>query len=301
MERNTFAYKARRKMQALAFHIVPHDKLACFYAKILTKKKVNLDHPTTFNEKIMWCKLYYYPRCRTIVDCTDKYKVREYVKKKGLEEILTPFIGKWENARDICWDNMPEQFMLKCNHGCAYNIAVQSKKTADRESIIHQLNKWLKDDFSVYNVELHYAKIKPRLVIAEQYLGENLIDYKFFCFEGVPKFMYVSSDLIHDRQAKMGFFYIDGKKMELRRDEYEEIDSIELPPYYDKMIEAAKKLAKDFHFVRVDFFVTKDKFYFAELTFTPGAGVMYIEPEHFDKDWGAMFDISDLIKKHKQK
>ncbi len=140
---------------------------------------------------------------------------------------MTPLIGSWNNANEIEWDKLPDQFVLKCNHGCAYNIVVSDKSKADRKAITKQLNEWLKEDFGAFNIELHYSKIKPRKIICEEFLGENITDYKFFCFNGVPKCIYVSNDLIHDRQAQIGFFNLDGSKMPLTRDDYTDI-----PEYY---------------------------------------------------------------------
>ena len=125
--------------------------------------------------------------------------------------------------------------------------------------------------------------------------GENLVDYKFFCFNGEPKFIYVSSDLIHDRQAKIGFFNLDGSKIKLKRDDYENIDNIELPIFYNEMLKMASNLCEDFPFVRVDFFVTKDRYYFAELTFTPSACMMPFNPKKVDLEWGKLLNINGLI------
>ena len=120
------------------------------------------------------------------------------------------------------------------------------------------------------------------------------MDYKYFCFNGEPKYIYVSNDLVHDRQAQIGFFYLDGKKMPMTRDDYTDIAEIELPEFYDEMTEAARMLCKDFPFVRVDFFIANNRYYFAELTFTPGAGMMPFNPEKFDLEWGSILNIKGL-------
>ena len=172
------------------------------------------------------------------------------------------------------------------------------KNAADKKKISKQLERWLGEDFGAFNVELHYSKIMDRRIFCEEYLGDCIEDYKFFCFNGKPQFVYVSSDLIHDRQAKMGFFRLNGEKMQMRRDDYEDIGSIELPPFYDAMLADAAKLCKDFPFVRVDFFIANGKYYFAELTFTPGAGMMPFDPESIDAEWGELLDISELIEKY---
>lgn len=296
MERDSFLYHVRRKGQILAYNFLPAERLAKFYSRIVLGKSVNLLKPETFNEKIQWLKLYAYPKDPLVIQGSDKFAVRDYVQKKGLEKLLVPMIGVWQSVDEIEWDSLPEQFVLKCNHGCAYNILCEDKSKFDRDIAERKLRTWMKEDFGAFNIELHYSNISPHRVICEDFLGCSITDYKFFCFNGEPKFLYVSNDLIHDRQAQIGFFYLDGKKMPMRRDDYIDITSITLPDFYDDMKESAEILCRDFTFVRVDFFLTNDKYYFAELTFTPSAGMMPFNPDEYDLEWGKMLDISNVMK-----
>lgn len=286
MERSSFLYKARRKAQVLAHRFISNEALSKFYFRIVLHKRLNLENPQTFNEKIQWMKLYYYPNNPLSVRAADKFAVREYIRNKGYGDKLVTLFGVWDRAEDIEWDMLPNRFVLKCNHGCAYNIVVLDKDKLDVKAVTKQLNVWLKEDFGAFNIELHYSAIKHHRIICEEFLGENLTDYKFFCFHGVPDCIYVSKDLIHDRRAQIGFFQLDGKKMRLHRNDYRDIHQITLPPFYYDMKKAAEVLCKDFPFVRVDFFVTNDTWYFSELTFTPGAGMMPFNPECFDAEWG---------------
>jgi len=294
MDRNSLRYKFRRKLQKIAYLILPNKFLSKIYYKIVLNEKLNIDKPQTFNEKIQWLKLNYYPKKQLVIDCTDKIKVRNYVKEKGFEKYLTNMKGYWSNAEDIDWEKLPQQFVLKCNHGCAYNILCSDKDTFDKRKSSKKLNEWLKEDFGAYNIEVHYSKIKPKAILCEEFLGEKITDYKFYCFNGVPQFFYVSYDLIHDRDAKIGFFDLNGEKLPLIREDYEDIDKIDLPIFLSEMIKVSRVLSADFPFVRVDFFVTKDRFYFAELTFTPGAGMMPIKPKIYDYEWGKLLNI-DLL------
>lgn len=291
MERDSFIYKARRKIQVVAHKLFSNEFMSKLYFKIVLKEKLDLKNPRTFNEKLQWLKLYYYPQNDLAVKCADKYRVREYIKDKGYENTLVPLLGAWDNVEDIDWDSLPNKFVLKCNHGCAYNIVCNDKTEFDRIKAKKQLNTWLKEDFGAFNIEPHYSNIKKHKITCEEFLGDNLVDYKFFCFNGIPKFIYVSSDLIHDRQARIGFFNIDGSKINLKRDDYASIEKIELPSFYNEMLEIASKLCKDFPFVRVDFFVTDNKYYFAELTFTPSACMMPFNPKEIDLEWGNMLNI----------
>lgn len=297
MERDSILYKLRRGCQVLAQKVFSDEAMSKFYFKIVLGKKLNLNDPQTFNEKIQWMKLYYYPKTPLVVNGADKYAVREYIAKKGYRDKLVKLLGVWERAEDIDWNALPKSFVLKCNHGCAYNIVVPDKDRLDREKAVKTLKGWLKEDFGDFNIERHYSKIKKRVIICEQFLGESITDYKFFCFGGKPHCIYVSTDLAHDRQAQIGFFYLDGSKMPMYRDDYADIPSVTLPPFYEEMKKAAEVLCGDFPFVRVDFFITENTWYFAELTFTPGAGMMPFNPESFDAEWGKRLDISGLSDK----
>lgn len=128
MERDSILYKARRKCQILAHKVIPDEALSKLYYRIVLHKKLNLENPRTFNEKIQWMKLYYFPKNPLVVNCSDKYAVREYVRQKGYGDKLVPLLGVWDRARDIEWDALPNRFVLKCNHGCAYNILVPDKR-----------------------------------------------------------------------------------------------------------------------------------------------------------------------------
>lgn len=292
MDRDSMVYKVRRKLQVVAYKFFSDETMSKFYYRIVLHKNLNLENPRTFNEKLQWYKLFYFPNNPLVIQCADKYLVRNYVESKGLGRYLTNLLGSWGDAREIQWDKLPNKFVLKCNHGCAYNILCSNKKEFDIRRATKQLNKWMKEDFGAFNIEIHYSKIKPRRIICEEYLGDVITDYKFYCFNGTPQFFYVSNDLIHDRQAQIGFFNIDGSKMPLGRDDYKNIEEVKLPEYYDEMFSVAKILSKDFPFVRVDFFLANDRFYFAELTFTPGAAMMPINPEKYDYEWGKLLDLN---------
>ena len=294
MERDTLLYKARRKAQIIAHKLFSDEAMSRFYYRVVLKKKLDLSDPKSFNEKLQWCKLYYFPKDPLGVQCADKYAVRAYIEQKGYGETLVPLLGTWEKAEEIDWDQLPQKFVLKCNHGCAYNILCADKSHFDTKAAEKQLNKWLKEDFGAFNIELHYSKIEPRRITCEAYLGDNITDYKFFCFHGDPKYIYVSRDLVHDRQAQIGFFYPDGSKMPLTREDYTDIEKVELPPFFEQMQNMAKDLSQDFPFVRVDFFLANDTYYFAELTFTPSACMMPFNPEKYDLEWGNMIDLKTV-------
>ena len=131
MERDTFLYKVRRKGQIIAYHLLPNEAMAKLYSRIILKKRIDLRNPQTFNEKIQWLKIHDYPNNPLVIQGADKYVVRKYIESKGLGNILVPLIGAWKRADAIDWDMLPEKFVLKCNHGCAYNILCADKSRFD--------------------------------------------------------------------------------------------------------------------------------------------------------------------------
>ena len=280
MERSNPIYKIRRTFQALATKIFGYKTMAKIYYWILLKKKCNLDDPQDFNEKLCWLKVYDYPKNPLVIQGADKYLVREYIKNKlnqcGGDLILVPLLGVYDSADEIDFDALPDSFILKCNHGCAYNILVNDKNKLDISVTRKQLKKWLKEDFSLFNAEPQYHYI-PRKIVCEKHLGEKLIDYKFFCFNGKVDFYYVSEGLLDDRTARMKHYLRDGAVAPFQRQGYADAHFT-----YDdavkKMIEYAEILAAEFVFVRVDFFLVGESIYFAELTFTPGGGYNELTP-----------------------
>ena len=293
MQRDCLLYKVRRELQVIASYVLPNKFLAMLYSRIQLGTWPDLSNPQTFNEKIQWLKINRFPIDANVIQCADKFRVKEYLEKKSLRNREVPLIGVWEKAEDIKWEKLPDAFVLKCNHGCAYNIVVKDKKKIDKTKISKQLNSWLKEDFGRFNVEPHYSRIQKHLILCEEFLGDKITDYKFFCFNGEPKFMYVSTDLIHDREAEIGFFNLDGSKMPIKRDDYRDIESIKLPPLYTRMLSDAKRLCEGFDFVRVDFFVLPNDYYFAEMTFTPGGGMIPFNPSEYDLKIGSLLTIKN--------
>ncbi len=163
----------------------------------------------------------------------------------------------------------------------------------DKVKTVKQLNNWLKEDFGRFNLELHYSNIKEHKIICEEFLGDVITDYKFFCFHGKPIFLYVSSDWINYRNAKVSFFYLDGSKMPFDREDQATLGEVDFPSFFKDMVKDAETLSKDFPFVRVDFFFANNKYYFAELTFTPAGGFNCI-PLYYDFLWGNYLNLQKL-------
>lgn len=289
-----FKYETRRKIQVIAAKMFPYSFIDKIYTKIICGYFPNLKNPKTFNEKVQWLKLYYYTRDNRASDMADKVKVRDILKKKGLSNILPKLLFVCDKIEEIPWDSLPDKFVIKCNHGCAYNIICEDKSKFDRKSAEKKLKRWMNEDFGLFNIEPHYSLIE-RKIFCEEYLGEKLLDYKFFCFNGEPQFLYVSRDLTHDSIAEMSYYDMKWKKISLVRDDYKDLSDIEKPQCFDELVQLSRMLSSEFPFVRVDFYVINNKPIFSEMTFTPSAGMMPITPRHFDADWGELLDIKKLL------
>lgn len=260
-------------------------KLRYFYA---TKKILDLKSPKDFNEKIVYLMLNEFGDKEK--NCADKYLVRNYVKSKKLENILTKLYGKYEDANDIEFNSLPSEYVLKTNHGCGCTIIKRKNSNLDIKNTINMLNKSLKKNYAKETLEYQYEKIKP-CILCEEYLKENgmvsPIDYKIFCFNGKAKFILVCGD----RDTKVKKIYYDLQWNKLNCTKEKQIGDFEKPMNFEKMIEYAEKLSEDFKFVRVDLYNINGNIYFGELTFTPRGGInTTIKQEYLDK-WGSYIKI----------
>ncbi|SEP83396.1 ATP-grasp fold amidoligase family protein [Butyrivibrio sp. TB] len=243
---------------------------------------LDLRKPQGLNAKITWLKLNTYRDNPLVTRCSDKYAVRNYVSECGFTEILNELYGVWEDVENICWDALPQSFVLKCNHGCGYNILCPEKELADREKIIAKLKKWMEDDYWAVFAELQYRTI-PKRIICEKYLGDSLIDYKFYCFNGKPLYVLTCIGRIDGKHSHESgyddpkFYFLDKewRICPLTRDSINCSSdfSIPRPDNLDRMWEISEKLCMPFPFVRVDLYDVNGRVIFGELTFTPSAGL----------------------------
>ena len=288
-----FFYKLGKKILILLFNVFRKKKMTKFYFRFFLKYKPNLKNPKTFNEKLCWLKLYYFPYQDDVVRCADKYLVREYIEKAGFGEYLNELYGVWDDARQIDFDKLPERFVLKCTHGSTYNIICADKKSLDIKKTVRQLNKWLKEDYGKFFAETHYRKTKRR-IICEKYLGGAMSNYKFFCFNGEPEFMYLSRGILAEGGIKTAHFDKNKQPAPFWRHEFPKLENAELPASFDDMQSMSAALSKAFPFVRMDWFDVDGKIYFSEMTFTPTAAYCRFVPREYDKTFGELLDIKGL-------
>lgn len=240
------------------------------------RKRLDLRHPVTLNEKITWLKLKCYAQSPLVRLCTDKLEVRRYVTAMGYPEILNRLLGVWERPEDIPFDDLPEAFVLKCNHGCGFNCLCPDKTRLDKNEARAQLARWLRTDHWRVFAELQYRDI-PRRIICENYLGEGEhvpLDYKVYCFNGQALYI-LACDERDSGTARFYFFDRQWNFCPITRDGQKAPPgfSLKKPDTLASMLACAETLSAPFPFVRADFYEYKGNLIFGELTFTPAAGL----------------------------
>ena len=236
---------------------------------------LNLENPAKLTEKIQYRKLYEHNPLYSRL--TDKYAVREWIKEQIGEEYLIPILGVWDRAEDINFDTLPNRFVLKTNNASGTNIIIKDKSKIDRKQVIEQLNYWLEYPFWALYGEFHYKDIKPK-IIAEEYISQmdgNLLDYKIYCFNGIPDFVLVIGD--RDAVRHTGREAIYDFKWERLPWFFEDYPAytyeLAKPILLEELYWVSKRLCRAFGFVRVDLYIINDQIKFGEMTFTPGSGI----------------------------
>lgn len=261
--------------------------------------ELNLESPQTFNEKLQWLKINNHKAEYTTM--VDKYAAKKYVADKIGEEYIISTLGVWNKFDEIDFDSLPEQFVLKCTHDSGAIVICRDKKKFNKKEAQKKLIKYLKRKYYYCHREWPYKNVPPR-IIAEKYMQDGtraaLTDYKFYCFNGTPRYLYVSTGMENHETARVSFVDMNWEFANFGRTDYKPLE--ELPPKPDKFEEMtgiARTLSKDIPFLRVDLYEINGKVYFGELTFTPCAGMMPFDPPSADLEIGKMLDISYLIKK----
>lgn len=274
------------------FNMTDDEKYLSRKYQLIMHKSLCLHPPVTFNEKIQWIKLY--DRRPEYTMFVDKYRVREYIKKKLGEEYLIPLLAVYNTPDEIDFDVLPNQFVLKCNHNSGLGMCIcRDKSQLDKEKVIKELRKGIKENFYLKNREWPYKDV-PRKIICEQYMtnkGDSdntsisigLTDYKFYCFNGEPQYLYVSQGLENHSTARLSFLTLDWQFANFGRTDYMPFSHLPPRPFcLDKMIQIARELSAGIPFLRVDLYVIDGKIYFGELTFSPCAGFMPFDPPEAD-------------------
>ena len=269
---------------------VPYLKMVY---RIKTGKKLNLDNPKTFNEKLNWLKLHdIHPE---YTDLVDKVKVREVIKEKLGEEYLIPLLGVWDSFDEIDFDALPDKFVLKCNHDSGSVKVITDKSQIDKS----ELKKFFDGRLSInpwcLAREYPYKNVKPK-ILAEKYMeardGKGINDYKFYCFNGRPVFFLVATGRFVDK--RFDFFDMDYNHLDFY-ETYKNADTVpEKPACLDEMKRIAEELCNGMTQVRVDLYELNGQVYFGELTFFDSGGYNRFEPQEWDRKIGDMLDLSNV-------
>lgn len=263
------------------------DKL---YVKVLYKENMgnwpDLKNPKTFNEKLSWIKLY--DRNPLYTKLADKYSVKEYVAQRiGSEYVVDNYCvaNRWE---DINFETLPCQFVIKCTHDSGGAFICRDKKSFDYDSVKKMIQHNLQCNYFYPGREWPYKNIKPRIIVdkyLDDHTGNELRDYKFWCFGGRPTYMYctIKGDNVFENFYDMNFVPVAIDHGYPRH-----TPEFERPKNFELMEELASKLSKGIPFVRVDFFEVDGKVYFGEFTFFDWGGL-----RPFGGDWDVV--LGELI------
>ena len=258
--------------------------------------KLDLKNPVTVQDKISW--LIVNDDCNELkAKCADKILVHECSKEKLGKDICVPILKVYDKPEDVIFSELPDSFVLKCNHGYAMNIIVEGNtiKTLKKlnlkneEDCRRQLNEWLNINFGEINRQKHYALIEPKC-FAEQYISDgtnSLKDYKFWCCNGEPKMIQVMSER-YTKEMYCNIYDTNWNWFHLGWSDFPE-DKKKLdkkPEQLDLMLDYARKLSEDFKFVRVDFYIVGENIFLGELTFTPDGGIFNYKDRETEIHWG---------------
>ncbi|MCI8497481.1 MAG: glycosyl transferase [Clostridiales bacterium] len=276
---------------------IPDSIYLRWYYRQRTGRTLHLHPPVRFTEKLQWLKLHDHQPIYS--QLADKYEVRRYVADTIGDQYLIPLIGVYDRFEEIDFDQLPNQFVLKCTHDSGGLVICKDKKSLDRPAAALKIGRCMANNYYYHAREWAYKKIRPRIV-CEQYMvdesGTELKDYKIFCFHGEPKLIQV--DLGRYAQHKRNFYSIDWELLPMQ---YVKPSGAEIvvpkPPHLDEMLDCARKLTCGFPFVRADFYSICGRVYFGELTFHPAAGMGIFTPDSLDEELGTLITLPKKSQK----
>lgn len=260
------------------------------YLKIVfpieTGKKLNLDNPLTYNEKLQWIKLY--DRKPLYIKLVDKYEVRKYVADMIGEQYLIKLIGVYENVDKIDFAKLPDEFILKCTHGSHCNILCRDKRELDIYKAKIKLAKWMKRNWFWYGREWPYRNVKPRIICEELLLSNGEIpgDYKVLCFNGKAKLIKVHINRFTDH--KLDYYDINWNKTDITRNWPNSSTKHNRPELLEEMLQLSEILSQNTFHSRIDWYIVDNKLYFGEITFFDSSGFVNMDEEKYELmlgDW----------------
>lgn len=269
------------------------------WLKMIYKQKMhqtlNLRNPTLFTEKLQWLKLH--DRKPIYSSLVDKYEAKKYISTHYGENLVIPNYGVWNHFSDINFDELPEQFVLKCTHDSGRVFICKDKRTFDKTTAAEVLEKSLRHNFYYWTREWPYKRVKPR-IIAEKFMSEqaaaDLVDYKFYCFNGRASYCQVITNRsvseaidFYDRDWQLQPF------IGLNPQAHHAASVMKCPEAYDQMLSLADDISTRVGspFLRVDLYYIGHRIYFGEITFYPGGGTGVFTPPEWNRKLGDMIKL----------
>jgi hypothetical protein len=258
---------------------------------------LNLKNPKTLNEKLQYLKLNDYYENTTVTMAVDKYRVREYLNKCGYGYLANDLVGKgyYSSVDEIDIDDLPNRFVMKCNHDCGSVVICKDKNNFDWKVASEKLRIALKNDYWKENAEVQYSNVK-KCIVSEKYLEDSngsLLDYKFYCFNGEPRLLYCTAPHIEGELLQMDYFDINFNRLNITRKGTTHLKcSITKPEKWEEMLTIARELSAPFPFVRIDLFSVNNKIYLSEFTFIPTGGLAKYEEEGIDLWLGTQLKLN---------
>lgn len=272
---------------------IPDKMYLQIYYFLRFKKFINFKNPKTYNEKLNWLKLN--DRNPLYTKLVDKFEVKKYVANLVGEEYIIPTLGVWEHFDDIDFSKLPNSFVLKCTHDSEGLVIVKDKSKLNKKEAKEKIENCLKCNFYYIGREWPYKNVKPR-IIAEEYKEDKkekeLRDYKFFCFNGEPKAMFIASDRSID-ETKFDYFDLEFKHLDLIQHYPNSSEQLKKPQNFEKMIELSQILSKGLKHARIDFYEVDGKLFFGEITFFHFSGFMPFKPEKWDIKFGEWLNLNN--------
>ncbi|UJH66828.1 ATP-grasp fold amidoligase family protein [Allomuricauda sp. SCSIO 65647] len=279
---------------------LPPKNYVKIYYEYYSGKKLDLQNPIEFNQKIHWLKVFYKPSILT--QLVDKYEVRSYVEEKIGKQYLNELIAVYEKTNQVDFEALPKKFVMKATHGFHFNIIVKDKEQLNKTRAKYLLRKWMgKNQYYRGGLEWAYKNVKPRIIV-EKFLEEigkpTVNDYKFFCFSGKPKFVQI--DMERGIQDLRCYYDLDWQKLPFTTQQNKFFEgSLEKPKNFELMVDLAAKLADNFPFVRVDFYNIEGTIYFGEMTFYPTDGRKEFIPQKYNQILGSYIELPKVPKGQK--
>lgn len=291
MRRNSAVIK---KLATGIGRLIPDKTYLNIRFKKVFGRSVNWKDPKSYSEKLQWLKVY--DRKPIYTTMVDKYEAKQYVAKKIGDEYIIPTLGVWDKVSDINFDALPDQFVLKCTHDSGGLVICPDKSKLDIDEAKKKLAHSLKQNFFWSGREWPYKNVKPR-IIAEKYMvdesGYELKDYKFFCFDGEPKALFIASDRqVVGEETKFDFFDMEFNHLPFTNGHPNATHPVKRPDSFEKMKELAATLSEDIPQLRVDFYDINGQIYFGELTFFHHSGLETFDPEEWDYKFGEWIKLS---------